>query len=366
MKPQKKIPLFRPSLPDPDRWLPWYASAIETGQLTNFGPIHDACVKNLEAMHGGHWLLTCNGTVAIEAALSALPLDAINVAVPDFTFAATAQAVLRTGRTPVLVPCGRDMGMYPGLFYDNASRLDAALLVSPFGYTVPSHYEIAAMFKKAGRPVIWDNAGAYPEFDLEATTCFSLHAAKTLPIGEGGMVRFVDERARDHARRIISFDFDDQKSTLSPFGFNGKLDELHCAVLLAQLARQEKIMGKITKRIIQIRAYERALEKFCDPWPTEAVSGSPSICVLRLPRPDDIVAEGARRGITFRRYYHPFLSEMKGFEDLPRITGSNHASLRNCIALPSDVTHSEFEAVVECVIDVLNSPPEGCDEVKSN
>src|SRR5690606_10196483 len=126
----------------------------------------------------------------------------------------------------------------------------------------------------------------------------------------------------------------------------GKMDEIHSAILLGQLSRLPNIMARISNRIILIRKYEQSLAKFCDPWPSGAISGSPSLCVLRLPMADEIVVEGLRRGITFRRYYHPFLSEMKGFARLPRLTGSNHAALSKCIALPSDVSHSEFKAVV--------------------
>lgn len=344
-----KIPLFRPSLPDSSIWKPWYDSAVRSGQLTNFGKIHDACVERLEQIYGGSWLLTNNGTTAIEAALSSLPKSVKRVAVPDFTFAATALAVLRAKKKPVIVPCGADMGMYPHSAKEALSKVDAFLLVSPFGYYAKSNHEVAMM----GKPVIWDNAGAFPDFDTLNPTSFSLHAAKSLPIGEGGMVRFPNAESRDAAKRVISFGFNEKKECIDPRGFNGKMDELHCAVLMGQISRTREIQDRIMRRVQLIRRYETELEGVCDPWPSEALLGSPSIAVLRLHCADDVVKEGERRGIAFRRYYAPLLSEMRGFKGLERITGRSHASLSKCVALPSSVDENEFKEVVDCIRSVL-------------
>ena len=82
-----------------------YERALQSGYLTNFGQNYRLAQKLLNEMHGGHWVIVTNGTVAIEVALQTRLKTRSSVLVPDFTFAATINAVARSGHNPLIVPC---------------------------------------------------------------------------------------------------------------------------------------------------------------------------------------------------------------------------------------------------------------------
>ncbi len=349
------IPLFRPLIPKPESWLPYYNRALRSGQLTNFGWNHDVITKRLDADFPGYHLPVANGTIALEVALltASSPSKPIrNVAIPDFTFAATANAVIRAGMRPVIFP-----SLYENRLMDLKSlksgrgHYDAILLVVPFGYGVPAAYayELREFVQDERIPLICDLAGAWPmRFPISAgeLCCYSLHAAKSLPIGEGGLICFPMPEQRDRARRLINFDFDATKEAQSPAGLNGKLDEVHCAILNAQLDMHEQVLARISARRDLIQRYESALGELCDPLGDPG--GYPSLCVLRGLPASRIESSGAARGITFRRYYYPLLSDQRGFGALVK-AGASGKGIDSYLAFPSDVTHDEFDQVVDLV-----------------
>ncbi len=344
------IPLFRPILPKMETVLSLYESSRRSGRLTNYGPNFELAVETLERSMGGYWLPVSNGTVAIEVMIHVALPHAKRIAIPDFTFAATALAVIRSGRVPVILPCNENLQIDARSAKKRAKEFDAVLGVAPFGYAL-EHGHAGDIAGSLGKPVVWDMAGAFPMVDPNAACSYSLHAAKSLPVGEGGLVRFTRKRDWESAKRLITFDFDENRVSRSVWGMNGKLDDLHCAMLCAQLSQTQEILDRIERHRMMVDAYQSALSGFCEPV-TGHTEGFPSLCVLRGLPSDAIVEEGARRGIVFRKYYSPLLSEMPCFSKYAFDRGLNHDSLSSYLAFPSDVSPDEFESVVNCVLDV--------------
>lgn len=343
------IPLFRPFIPPVKSWIGFYEDSLSTGQLTNFGVNHEAVISVLDYWYPGKHLPVANGTIALEVALLQQCLPGSRVAIPDFTFAATANAVIRAGMKPVIFPChyvSRQMSMKT--LFENKDQVDAVLFVIPFGYEPQEMGELQRFKEETGKPVIFDLAGAWPmHFPIpDSVCCYSLHAAKSLPVGEGGLICFPTVEQREEARRLISFGFDDLKEAQTARGLNGKLDELHCSILRAQIQRAEQIVKRTQDRKRLILRYEEELYSICDP--LGDVGGYPSLCVLRGLQAAKIIEEGKNRGIVFRQYYHPRLSHQIGFNEFQSFDGSD-IRLDTHLALPSDVTYDEFKEVVSCV-----------------
>lgn len=341
------IPLFRPELPHFENWLPYYERALITGHLTNFGAAHSEATAYLNQFLGGHWLLTNNGTTAISVMLLSLPVGS-RVAVPDFTFAATALAVIQAGHIPVIIGCDFETRTFNERSLRFAEeQIDAILAVGCFGYGFDFKW-MKGIADELRKPLFYDLAGCWPMVDPYGAPCsFSLHAAKSLPIGEGGMVRFPNSVDADLARRRISFGFNEDKSCQDVLGFNGKMDEIHASILLGQLANPE-IEKRTNRHRTLIDLYQSELYEFIERPIVDHRFGFPSMCVLRDLRADDILKEGRKREIVFRKYYSPLLSTMRGFIDL-QVIGESDKDLNSYIAFPTDPTNDEVDEVLDCV-----------------
>lgn len=351
------IPLFRPELPNVLEVLRLWQRSRDSGMLTNFGPNFHEASELLGSQYGGHWLPVSSGTAALEVMVSLLPEKVRRIAVPDFTFAATALAVLRAGRTPVIVSSGsHHLSMYEDVLSTKRRSFDAILAVAPFGYKTGAYSSMEMIARELDKPLLWDFAGAFPMMPStwHRPVAYSLHAAKSLPIGEGGLIRLGSKWEFDRAKRIISFGFDSKKNSVDDRGFNGKLDEFHCAMLIAQLHRMDAILARQEKIKALIDGYNNdvlGLERL--PF-SEHRLGCPSIAALRHIPADRMVKAGAKRGIIFRPYYAPLLSKQKAFKDLVFLGPKSCPNLSRVVAFPSDVTQGEYNEVIACARAVID------------
>ena len=352
-----RIPLFRPELP------PWaeieshMARSAQRGMYTNFGPAFEDAKNLAEILLQGFALPVSNGTVAIQVALKSMHwlVPGSFVGVPEFTFAATAQAVVAAGFEPVLLPCRySDASIDWERVRYGSFKLDAIVAVAPFGY-VPPWYEAHETCSLMEVDLVWDRAGAWPLTDpFENICCYSLHAAKSLPVGEGGLVLYSSEELYEQGKSLICFSFDADKRALRSDAFNGKLDEFHCAILAAQLERHDRVVARIQRHRRLLEDYQRALGEHCDP--IHEGLHAPSMVVLRGLPCDPIVQAGAAAGIVFRRYYYPLLCHHPAFNAPARLSDMR---LDSYLAFPCDVSNEEFAEVVELVHSVCRSSRSG-------
>lgn len=148
---------------------------------------------------GGHAVAVSNGTTAIELALASLGIEKDDeVIVPNFTFAATINAVIHIGAKPVLVDCDRDTWT---IDLDKVSKVinkKTKALLPVHIYGQPSKIdEIIDFAKRKKLLVVEDCAEALGStykkrkvgLDGHCTT-FSFFPNKLITTGEGGMAVF--------------------------------------------------------------------------------------------------------------------------------------------------------------------------------
>jgi dTDP-4-amino-4,6-dideoxygalactose transaminase len=179
-----------------------------------------------------------NGTDAIVLALDALrvgPGD--EVICPAFTFYATAEAVARTGATPVFADVDPvTLNVDPA---DVAARVTprtkALLPVHLFGRPAPLA-ELAGL----GVPIVEDAAQAFGAPGVARTgvaSTFSFFPTKNLfCLGDGGLVAVTDEELGERIR-LLRFHGSVAKEEFLHIGYNSRLDELQAAVLRLLLTR---------------------------------------------------------------------------------------------------------------------------------
>ncbi|WP_433271827.1 DegT/DnrJ/EryC1/StrS family aminotransferase [Actinosynnema sp. CS-041913] len=183
-----------------------------------------------------------NGTDAIELALRALDVGPGDECVlPANTFIATAEAVARSGATPVLVDCVADTGLIDVDLVADAltERTKAILPVHLYGQAAP-----VEKLRGFGVPVVEDAAQAQGARrhgvavgglgDIAAT---SFYPGKNLgAYGDGGAVLTRSDELAS-AVRLLREHGSPRKYEHTVLGFNSRLDTLQAVVLSAKLRR---------------------------------------------------------------------------------------------------------------------------------
>ena len=208
-------------------------------------------VKELEAAlaaHTGakHCITVSSGTEALLIAMMALDLKpGDEVITTPFTFAATAETIVLLGGVPVWVD------IEPDTCNIDASRIEAAITprtraimpVSLYGQCADMD-EINAIAARHGLPVIEDAAQSYGATykgrrsnNLSTFGCTSFFPSKPLGCyGDGGAI-FTSDDALAQAAREIRVHGQSARYTHTRVGVGGRMDTLHCAVVLAKLGR---------------------------------------------------------------------------------------------------------------------------------
>ncbi|HEY3928670.1 MAG TPA: DegT/DnrJ/EryC1/StrS family aminotransferase [Candidatus Koribacter sp.] len=206
-------------------WIPFHAAAvgeeevaavaeaIRSGWLT-MGPRTVEFEKQFAEYVGAkHAVAVSSCTAALHLAYDAIGLKAQDeVLVPSITFAATAEAVIYFGATPVIVDVDRQTL--------NISVQDLERKITPRTKAiVPVHYagqpcdmeEIKELAARRNLRIIEDAAHAVPASyrgtpvgAISEVTCFSFYATKTLATGEGGMVTTDNEDIANRVRLMRS------------------------------------------------------------------------------------------------------------------------------------------------------------------
>jgi len=204
------------------------------------------------AYHGTrHGIAVTNGTAALEVTMAALGIGpGDEVIVPNFTFIATASAVLFANALPVLVDVDAETYCLDPQVTDAAitPRTRAIIAVHMGGH--PADLDaLAEIAKRRGIHLVEDSAHAHGSewrgkkigtFGTAAT--FSFQASKLMTAGEGGIIISDDDHFERQARSVHDCGRMPEAWFYSHFiyGSNYRLSEWQGAILTVQLGRLEE------------------------------------------------------------------------------------------------------------------------------
>jgi len=184
------------------------------------------------------------------------------ILVSDFTFPATADAIVQAGGIPILVDVDKNTMNVNREIVENSLDQDIEYIapVSLFGNPLEEHFY---KLKKSGLKIIEDAAtnlgtkiGNKFVGSLADVTCFSFHPRKIITTGEGGMITTNDKKLAEKCRTYKMFGKIGDEFIQE--GTNYKISDILSAVGLAQLGKIEKI---IRKRITMAKIYDEILSK---------------------------------------------------------------------------------------------------------
>ena len=220
--------------------------------------------------HGArHGIAVTNGTAALEVTMAALGIGAGDeVIVPDFTFVATASAVLFANALPVLVDVRPDTyGIDPELAEAAITPRTKAIIAVHMGGHPADLDALTDLARRKNIALIEDSSHAHGSewrgkrigtYGVAGT--FSFQASKLMTAGEGGMITSNDDTFERNARSVHDCGRMPGEWFYSHFvyGSNYRLSEWQGAVLMAQLGRLD---GQTRRRHQNSRVLDRELSK---------------------------------------------------------------------------------------------------------
>jgi len=236
-----------------------FQAVLESGTLI-LGPNVQAFEEEAAAYLGVPKTVgVANGTDALVLVLDALEIGAGDeVICPSFTFYATAEAIMRTGATPVFADIDPvSLNVDPkDVAAKVTERTRAIMPVHLFGRPA----DLAAL-TPLGIPIIEDAAQAFGAQGVATTgvaSTFSFFPTKNLfALGDGGLVAATDEGLAERVR-MLRFHGSRDKKTFTYVGTNSRLDELQAAALRGEFCELPEDEPGHVYHMYVVRTPERA------------------------------------------------------------------------------------------------------------
>ena len=314
-----------------------------------------------------HAIATSNGTTALMSILAGLGLrPGDEVITVSHTFAATANAILYTGATPVFVD------IEPRTYLMDPAKVEAAITprtkvilpVHLFGL-VADMDALQRIADRHGLTIVEDACQAHDAMyggrkaGSFGPAAFSLYATKNMTTGEGGLVTTDDDALADWIR-VYRNQGMRSRYEFEMLGFNFRMTDINAAIGLVQL---DKLEGNTARRRAVAARYDDAF--------ADLPVGRPVIPPDRThvyhqytldvgPRRDEIVAALRAAGVGADIYYpvpvhrQAYIRERGLTADLP----VTDAAAATTLALPMHpgLTDAELQTVIAAVRDAVLAP----------
>lgn len=257
------IPVNEPQLTGHERT--YLNQCIDTGWISSEGSFVTQFEEQFAARVGRRYgIAVCNGSVALDAAVTALDLRAGDeVILPTFTIISCAAAIVRAGATPVVVDSLRDTwNMDIAQIEAKITPQTRAIMVVHI-YGLPVDMDpLLEVAERHGLKIIEDAAEMHgqtyngrPCGSFGDLSTFSFYPNKHITTGEGGMIVTDDEHLAERCRSLRNLCFQPGKRFVhEELGWNFRMSNIQAALGVAQLERLDDTLAR--KRAIGARYTE--------------------------------------------------------------------------------------------------------------
>jgi perosamine synthetase len=362
----RRIPLAVPDLGGRER--EYLLHCVDDNWVSSAGPFVNEFEAQMAALTNRQAAVaTTNGTAALHLALVALGIGVGDeVIVPDWTFAATANAVFHAGATPHFADIDAatwtlDPGIVSDVLGRSGNSVKAVICVHALGHPADVA-PLSEICRAHGIPLIEDASGAIgsryrdaPVGSFGTAACFSFNGNKLVTAGGGGMIVTDDRRLADKARHLSTQARAGTAYLHDAVGWNYRMTNVNAAIGLAQLerltqmaARKRGIAGRYDSALSGLPALKRMPQAnwaFHNCW----------LYSLLLPdnaTADDLVAYLSSINIEARTFWQS-LSAQAPYRPAPKtLAGVSRDISGRVVSLPcsSHLTADDQQRVIEGVI----------------
>jgi perosamine synthetase len=363
MTENKVIPLAVPDIGDDE--IEEIKKVMGTGFLTE-----GATTKEFEKMVADylgvkHAIAVTSCTTGLHAVLHCLDIKGQEVIVPDYTYPATAEAVVLAGGIPVLADVDLESMNMTTEILEEAYN-EKMTVFSPVSWAgVPLEKEIYQKAKKLNLKMLEDAAcslGAKINEDyvgkIADYSCFSFHPRKVITTGEGGMITTDSDEMFE---KCYSFKHFGAKGTsFETLGTNYKLSNVLSAIGVIQM---KKIDNIVETRIQKAKIYQELLSKIDNIKPAYVRKGtrqtfqSYTCYVEKEGKRDEIRDALSKENIqsqigTYALHLEPAYKNMKRVGDLK----NSELLFKNALTLPlhKNLTQEDQEKICSIIKHVIS------------
>ena len=361
----RRIPLSEPDLRG--REAEYLHRCIADNWVSSAGPFVVEFERRVAEIAGRRYgVAAVNGTAALHLALIAAGVQpGDGVAIPDWTFIATANAVRHAGAVPLLVDVARaswtlDAGLLARALEDKTRKVRAVIAVHTLGH--PADVDaLRAVSDAAGAVLIEDAAGAIgarykgrPVGGLGDLAVFSFNGNKVVTAGGGGMVVTDVGGYAERVRHLSTQARLGADYSHDAVGYNYRMTNLNAAVGLAQIERLDAMLA--AKRGIA-QVYDTVLAGRPDllpmpraPWATSN-HWLYSVLCGSVEDAESLVRHMQGRHIEARIFWRA-ISQQPPYASCPRLLSGVAASLAGrVVSLPSGsgLSDRDREQVVQAL-----------------
>ncbi len=347
------IPLAIPNMGDLEAH--WLNRCVAENWVSSAGPFVREFEEKLAALTGAASVVSISsGTLGLQHALELLDLPAGGmVVVPDWTFAASVNAIVRAGLTPLFVDID------PATWTIDPACVDAA--ISKYGREVVAVLAVhacghppdmdAVIQASAGLPVVEDAAGALgttyrgrPAGTLGTIGVFSFNGNKIATTGGGGAVLLKDREMADLLRHVTSQARVGIEYRHNAIGTNTRMPSVNAALGIAQLERLDEFLVR-KRRIAEM--YDVAFSNNAQITPMPQADWANSNCWMysakmeNEERTQSLVEQLGQEGIQVRSFWRS-LSTQEPYAAYPSLPCPASLDLSGCVlSLPCSTSLSE-------------------------
>jgi perosamine synthetase len=310
---------------------------------------------------------TSNGTTALHLALVALGIGAGDeVIVPDITFAATINAVIYTGATPVIVDIEEDSWCIDPDEIEKAITQRTKAIIPVHIYGQPCNMgRICDIAQKNNLYVVEDCAEAHgAEWGNKKVgsfgiiSCFSFFGNKVVTTGEGGMCVTNSQELNNKMRVLRDHGMSkERKYYHEVIGFNYRMTNLQAAIGTAQVERIDNILAWRTELENQYREVFSELPGVIlqkkDLPNRNKIAWLVSILVDADKR-DKVISALKDNGVDVRAFFIP-LSEMEIYHKYARECSHSKEISKMGINLPTtfEIKKEDIKKIASLITEVL-------------
>lgn len=241
---------------------------ITTGWISSEGPFVDRFQSEFAQRVGRkHAIAVANGSLALDAAVAALELEAgSEVIMPSFTIISCAAAIVRAGCVPVVVDAD------PMTWNMDSNKIESCITLRTRAIMVVHIYglpcdmtAILDISKRFDLKIIEDAAEAHgqacgnrPCGSFGDLSIFSFYPNKHVTTGEGGMIVTDNDDLAEKCRGLRNLCFiPERRFVHEHLGWNMRMTNMQAALGVAQLERLDEFvlrkrrMGRLYSNLLR-------------------------------------------------------------------------------------------------------------------